>query len=101
MYPALYIGSKLEGMGNSVMTHSATRSPVAASMEKDYPLHSRYELRSLYDKNRVAYIYNIDAYDEVIIITDSHSGEDEGVNSLVNALKRKNKNILLARWCCV
>lgn len=99
MYPALYVGSKLEDMGNDTRTHSTTRSPVVASMEKDYPLHTRYELRSVYDKDRVTYIYDIDTYDEVIIITDSHSGEDEGVNSLVNAVRHKNKNILLVRWC--
>lgn len=99
MYPAIFIGNKLEEMGNSVKTHSTTRSPVTASMEEDYPLHERYELRSLYDKDRVTYIYNIDVYDEVIIVTDSHNSREEGINSLVNALKLKNKNILLVRWC--
>lgn len=99
MYPAIFIGNKLEQMGNNVKTHSTTRSPVTASREESYPLHERYELRSLYDKDRVTYIYGIDVYDEVIIVTDSHAGSEEGINSLVNALKLKNKNILLVRWC--
>lgn len=99
MYPAIFIGNKLEQMDNNVKTHSTTRSPVTVSMEEDYPLHERYELKSLYDKDRVTYIYGIDFYDEVIIITDSDISSKEGINSLINALKHKNKNILLVRWC--
>lgn len=99
MYPALYIGKKLEEFGNTVRCHSTTRSPIAVSMEGEYPLHSRYELRSLYDKARKTFIYDIGKYDRVFIITDSPVDETEGWNTLVNALSVQNEDITLIRWC--
>ena len=45
MFPALYIGRKMEKEGAEVRCHSTTRSPIAVSLEKEYPLHSRYELK--------------------------------------------------------
>lgn len=99
MYPALYIASKLSIIDKNVKCHSTTRSPIAVSKEKEYPLHNRYELASLYDRERTTYIYDLDEYDCVIIITDSKSVSDDGINSLANALiKCGNKNINLIKW---
>ena len=47
MYPALYVGAKLEEAGYTVRMHATTRSPIAVSKEEKYPLHTRYELASL------------------------------------------------------
>ena len=100
MYPSIYIASLLEKNGNVVKCHSTTRSPIAVSLEKDYPLHERFSLVSLYDDNRKTFIYNLDKYDEVLIITDSTNKSRMGINSLVNALAEKgNTNISLVRWC--
>ena len=33
-----------------VYVHSSTRSPIEVSKLEDYPLHTRYEVRSIYDK---------------------------------------------------
>lgn len=99
MYPALYTAKRLEQKGVEVFNHATTRSPIAVSTEAEYPLHVRYELRSLYDKDRVTFVYDIDVYDTVLIVTDSHSGETEGINSLVNAVHQKNKKIFCIRWC--
>lgn len=99
MYPALYVGRKIEELGNKVLCHSTTRSPIAVSMEKEYPLHSRYELRSLYDRERKTYVYDIGEYDRVFIITDAPESEEDGLNTLVNALCIRNKDITLIRWC--
>ena len=52
--PALYIGRKMEKEGAEVRCHSTTRSPIAVSLEKEYPLHSRYELKSLYDPESIS-----------------------------------------------
>lgn len=118
MYPALYIGSCIEKLGCRVRSHSTTRSPIEVcsgkvlkvdntdrtldiglTYEKNtYPVHERYELRSLYDDNRRTFIYDIDSYDKVLILTDSHYDGSAGVNSLVNALKMKNDDIYLIRW---
>jgi hypoxanthine-guanine phosphoribosyltransferase len=99
MFPALYLGRKLEELGNKVLCHSTTRSPIAVSMAKEYPLHSRYELRSLYDCKRKTFIYDIGDYDKVFIVTDAPEKETEGLNTLINALAVRNENITLIRWC--
>ena len=99
MFPALYVGSMLENSGNTVFCHSTTRSPIAVSRENNYPLHERYELKSLYDSERKTFIYDIGEYDYVFIVTDAPKVETEGVRTFVNALSRKNKNITLIRWC--
>lgn len=87
MYPALFAGACLERCGHTVKCHATTRSPIAVSRRPDYPLHSRYELDSLYEKGRRTFIYNLKKYDQVWILTDAPKPCKEGVYSLVNALK--------------
>lgn len=99
MYPALFTALKLEETGNRVKCHSTTRSPIAVSMEQNYPLHARYGLKSLYDPDRRTFIYDIESYDRVLIITDAPMEEEAGMNTLVNALLANNTNITLFRWC--
>lgn len=100
MYPALYIGRELEKEGNTVRSHSTTRSPIAVSSEKDYPLHCRYELKSLYDSERRTFIYDIGEYDEVLVVTDADRCDaDEGLATLLDAISRYNKKITVIRWC--
>lgn len=99
MFPALYVGERIEKMGNEVLCHSTTRSPIIVSLDKQYPLHSRYELKSLYDADRKVFLYNIAEFDKVFIITDAVGDDEEGLNSLVNALQVHNNNITLIRWC--
>ncbi len=98
MYPALYVGSKIEEMGCDVRSHSTTRSPIVVSTDAGYPLRERFELRSLYDDERTTFLYNIDKYDAVIVITDSGLNSMKGAYSLINALKKYNDNITLIRW---
>ena len=51
---------------------------------------------SLYDSARTTYVYELQKYDMVIIITDASDGMKEGVFSLVNALKLcGNEHILV------
>lgn len=100
MYPALYVAGQAEEAGMDVRFHATTRSPIAVSGDADYPLHVRYELRSLYESGRVTFLYDIGAYDAVWIVTDARNDEMEGIHSLVNALRRKNKGLVtLIRWC--
>lgn len=99
MYPALWVGNKLEELGNEVLCHSTTRSPIAVSKENDYPLHNRYELSSLYDDARRTFIYDIGEYDRVFVVTDANNDSQLGINTLMNALQVQNKNIVLIRWC--
>lgn len=100
MYPALYLGYRLEKKGNKVKCHSTTRSPIEVSSEEAYPLHVRYELRSLYDDQRKTFLYDIAEYDEVWIVTDAREGEDTGITSLIHAVRFcGNDKIRLIRWC--
>jgi hypothetical protein len=99
MYPALYVGKKLEEHGNQVWSHSTTRSPIVVSMEEAYPLHSRYELKSVYDAERKTFLYDIEEYDRVFVVTDAPKEETAGRNTLINALRTKNDTITWIRWC--
>lgn len=99
MYPALFVGKKLEELSNKVVCHSTTRSPIVVSLEKEYPLHSRYELKSLYDCERITFLYDIGKYDRVFVVTDAPKEETAGVNTLLNALGAQNDHITLIRWC--
>ena len=99
MYPALLTGQEIEKMGCEVRSHSTTRSPIAVSMEEEYPLHCRYELRSLYDPDRKTFIYDLESYDRVIVMTDSALVSLKGLETLTYALRMKNENITVIRWC--
>ena len=100
MYPALYVGAKLEEAGYTVRMHATTRSPIAVSKEEKYPLHTRYELASLYDKNRTTFVYDLAEYEEVLVLTDTQKQETEGWESLQRALTlNHNRQIRGIRWC--
>lgn len=99
MYPAINAARYYESFGREVFTHSTTRSPIAVSRAEDYPLHSRYELKSLYNSDRVTYLYNIGKYDNVIVITDAPENGNAGVQTLIAALEKAgNRNIMIVRW---
>lgn len=99
MYPALLTGQEIEKMGCEVRSHSTTRSPIAVSTEEEYPLHCRYELRSLYDPERKTFIYDLENYDRVIVMTDAALASLKGLETLIYALRMKNENITVIRWC--
>ena len=100
MYPALYVGAKLEEAGYTVRMHATTRSPIAVSKEEKYPLHTRYELASLYDKNRTTFVYDLAEYEEVLVLTDAQKQETEGWESLQRVLTlNQNRQIRGIRWC--
>lgn len=99
MYPALHLAEMLEEKGYSVKNHATTRSPIVVSSEASYPLHSRYQLASLYDGRRKTFIYDLEPYGCVIVLTDTVSISREGRNSLIHALKSSgSERIYLVRW---
>ena len=72
MYAGIYLGNYIEThTNNHIFFHATTRSPILPSEEKIYPLHKRYELTSFYEQNRTTYLYNLDTYDVVFVLTDS------------------------------
>ena len=100
MYPALRLGEILyrDGAAQVVKVHATTRSPIIASGAEGYPLSHRYQMRSVYDKARDTYVYNLRKYDKVIIVTDA-ADIAEGMSDLLTALSSVgNQNILVSRW---
>lgn len=86
MYPALFVAGKLEASGKNVRFHATARTPAAVSADREYPLHARYELKSLYDSGRTTYIYDLEQYDAVVVVTDAGGETAEGTATLLNAL---------------
>lgn len=100
MYPAIRLGEALrrDGVAVAVKVHATTRSPIIASSKEGYPLDHRYRIRSVYDKTRDTYVYNLRKYDKVIVVTDA-ADVTEGLNDLILALGSVgNQNILVSRW---
>ena len=99
VFPALRLGKELEDAGNRVISHSTTRSPILPCKAPGYPLYSRCELASLYDGRRKTFLYNLESYERVFIVTDAPKSETEGLYTLLNALrKQKNDAVILVRW---
>lgn len=95
MYQGLLFAKALQDKYNAnVKFHATTRSPISVSKDTSYPLHNQYKLKSLYDNNRTTYIYDIEQYDEVFIVTESGYLNKSGLNTLVNALNQKNINVI-------
>lgn len=99
MYPALRIAQYMEQTAEHVRCHSTTRSPILVSREEDYPLHMRCELKSLYDKERKTFLYDVKKYDIVFLITDAPKAETEGLRTLLRALSMcGNETVYVVRW---
>lgn len=101
MFPGLYVGLCLEKSGYFVRFHATTRSPIAVSGSTEYPLHERYALSSLYEEGRNIYVYDMDDYDAVIVLTDAQGNGQEGCRgelSLLNAVRKRNQTVYLIRW---
>ena len=101
MFPGMFLGKRLEEQYPKLEMkfHATTRSPIEVSLHEGYPLHSRTILDSLYEKGRKTYLYNLDSYDAVYIITDAAPLNSEGVNTLVESLKDfGNTRIILIKW---
>lgn len=101
MFPGMLLGKKLEQQLNIpvVRFHATTRSPIEISLDQDYPLHNRTPLESLYAQERKTFIYNLQTYDRVIIVTDSNQKNIGGIQSLLGALEEYgNKNVTVVNW---
>lgn len=89
MYPGMLLGRYLEKVRPdlNVSFHALTRSPIEVSGDPDYPLHLRNCLNSLYEDGRVNYIYNLDFYQQVYVVTDAEPLCEAGWESLLGALE--------------
>lgn len=118
MYPAIYVAAGLSKLGCRVKCHATTRSPIAVSRVAEYPLHCRYELPSLYEEGRRTFVYELERYDKVLILTDAggrfwakargknlgstaaEKAFHAGAGALCSGLAAAgNTKIYLIRWC--
>ena len=89
MLPGLLIGRVLEECGAAhVFFHATTRSPIGISAAEGYPIRAGCRLQSFYEAGRTTYIYNLEPYDHVLIVTDAERASEVGVQSLLAALGR-------------
>lgn len=86
MYPALWFAKQLEDKGCSVHFHATTRSPIAVSEEKDYPLHCRFCMSSVNAPDRKTYLYNVTAYDHVFVFVEKNYATQVGMDELKEVL---------------
>jgi hypothetical protein len=102
MYQALVLGKQLEQYSKSVVSHSTTRSPLLPGNNPDYPFYSRTAFTSIYDNERITYLYNLERYDTVIIVTDAVTDADNNPDGLLDAVKKtKCEKIYMVRVCGV
>lgn len=71
MFAPLVFANMLEKKFDcNVKFHATTRSPIETSDYSEYAIKHRYPIISCYDRKRKTYIYNLDKYDKVYIVTD-------------------------------
>lgn len=89
MLPGLILGRALEEKGIKTYFHATTRSPISICAENEYPIKNGWEIDSLYDigGNRKNYIYNLRAYSQVIILSDTILPEERRIQSTIGALR--------------
>ena len=89
MYPAIVMAKALERLGYDSYVQATTRVPTCVHVDGEETLKNRYTVESLYG-DRVNYIYNMDRYDSVFVVTDGKKSP----NKLIDVLKFfKNKDI--------
>lgn len=89
MFPAILLGEKLEKNYKNikVKSHSTTRSPIGVLNKDDYPIKYGIALESFYQENRKTYIYNIENYDVVIVVTDAEQNCLSAFETILNTQK--------------
>ena len=85
MYPALTLGAMLEERGCAVRCHATTRSPIGVCGRGDYPIRSGAKLPSFYGEARPTYLYNMDGYDAIVVVSDTPVEGTRALASLLGA----------------
>lgn len=101
MYPGMKLGAEIERRWpeKRVRFHATTRSPIEVSQDEGYPLFQRSPLVSFYAEDRRTFLYNLDRYDRVLIVTDAQRIVPRGLSSLALALEHfGNSEITVIQW---
>lgn len=100
----IYFAREIEKFGKSIVCHATARSPIGVltreidELAKDistteYPIKKGYKLVSFYQKERNTYLYSMNHYDLVFVLTDSKEipkGAIKTLSSLMSIYKNYN-----------
>ena len=91
MLPSLILGQQLaQRLGSgAVRCHATTRSPIGVSQETGYPIISGAQVRSFYSDDRKTYLYNLDSYDAVVVVSDTEREDTAALCSVLSALPNR------------
>lgn len=98
MLPSLLIGREIEQNAHpaSVKCHSTTRSPIGVYNKTNYPIKSGFQINSFYENKRKTFIYNINKYDFVFIVTDAKNRNKQALLDLETIFTKQGcKNFVL------
>ena len=88
MLPAILLGEQLAQLqeGGVVRCHATTRSPIGISREEGYPIFTGAQVRSFYSDTRKTYLYNLESYDTVVVVSDAGCEDAEALCSILSAM---------------
>lgn len=101
MYPVIYAADKIQAMypEKHCYVHATSRSPIVAFRQETYPIYSREEVVSFYEKDRNVFLYNLRKYDCVIVLTDAENKMEDAAYSMERVMKKYgNDNWRLVQW---
>lgn len=100
----IYFAREIEKFGKSVVCHATARSPIGVlkplvqdTSTAEYPIKKGYKLVSFYQKDRNTYLYSMNHYDLVFVLTDSKEipeGAIKTFSSLMSIYKNYNTKLI-------
>lgn len=91
MYPSILLAKAFDKLGFDSYVQATTRVPTCVHVDGEDTLKNRYTVESLYG-DRVNYVYNVDEYDAVYVVTDGKKKPNELLRVLESF---GNKNITI------
>ena len=96
----IYFAREIESHQKEVVCHSTARSPIGVNNTlAKYPITKGYKLPSFYDVERLSYLYHMEHYDLIFILTDSKSIPKETIKAMSYLMSiYKNYNTQLIQF---
>lgn len=96
----IYFAQEIESHQKEVVCHSTARSPIGVNNTlAKYPITKGYKLPSFYDVERLSYLYHMEHYDLIFILTDSKSIPKETIKAMSYLMSiYKNYNTQLIQF---
>ena len=96
----IYFAREIELHQKNVVCHATARSPIGVNNTlAKYPINMGYKLPSFYSVERLSYLYHMDHYDLVFILTDSKDIPKETVKAISYLMSiYKNYNTQLIQF---